>query len=383
MQLVPPWDDCIKLCFLPMDAKDIDIGIRNKNYIAFAGKKAYNINYIFYSILSDIKGGLSEAEAIKKISLESDIDSEEVKKSFYGFMTSVNHNLANNKSYIKGKIIIFRKNTTEKISHYFQEFFCRNAFFIFFTLSLLINIVFFVTHTNAILGDLSKGFTLFQLCALFVLSNIFVVFHEIGHASASLKFGLPARDIGFGFYFIFPVFFTDVTRVWLLSRNRRLVVNIAGIYFQLLANMCMIVIFCLTNEYFVRKILTYLIASNNVVMLCSAIPFFRNDGYWVYSDIFGVENLVTRADQLTSKWIHGIKWTKKECNKPLLFYLIGNWLFRLFIFYKLIEIAVVTYKGIEWNTINFTLINRVSVILISMIGVVMMITSMYSKLRKL
>ena len=55
-----------------------------------------------------------------------------------------------------------------------------------------------------------------------------------GHASASARYGVPARDIGFGLYLIYPVFYNDVTSAWRLPRRQRVVIDLAGTFFQFL-----------------------------------------------------------------------------------------------------------------------------------------------------
>lgn len=67
---------------------------------------------------------------------------------------------------------------------------------------------------------------------LLLLLSSFV--HEIGHASACRHFGVKHGGIGFGLYLTFPVFYTDVSEIWKLKRTERIVVNMAGVYFQLI-----------------------------------------------------------------------------------------------------------------------------------------------------
>jgi len=46
-----------------------------------------------------------------------------------------------------------------------------------------------------------------------------LIIHEIGHATATASMGKRAKEIGFGFYIIFPVFYTDVTSVWSMKKK--------------------------------------------------------------------------------------------------------------------------------------------------------------------
>lgn len=60
------------------------------------------------------------------------------------------------------------------------------------------------------------------------------IFHEIGHSSACKYYKVPVNGVGFGVAAYRPVMFADVTGAWYLRLNQRLVVNVGGVYFQLI-----------------------------------------------------------------------------------------------------------------------------------------------------
>ncbi len=128
--------------------------------------------------------------------------------------------------------------------------------------------------------------------AYIIYFTVFVC-HELGHASATARFKLVPGDIGFGFYLIFPVFFADVSVIWALSRMKRIIVNLGGIYFQLLLNGLFVAVAYAapTTHLFLSPI----IILNSLVMLHSLNPFLRYDGYWIYSDLFNLPNLRTQS----------------------------------------------------------------------------------------
>jgi putative peptide zinc metalloprotease protein len=121
--------------------------------------------------------------------------------------------------------------------------------------------------------------------------------HELGHASAATRFGVAPKAIGFGFYLLFPVFFADVTNVWTLGKRPRIMINLAGVYLQLLFCVLLIGVFYLlpAGQETGRHLVGTIISMNVVVVLYSLNPFLRNDGYWVYSDLFDVPNLMSRS----------------------------------------------------------------------------------------
>lgn len=123
------------------------------------------------------------------------------------------------------------------------------------------------------------------------------LFHELGHATAAARYRISPKEVGFGFYLVLPVLYTDVSRVWVLPKAKRLLVNVAGIYFQLLVNILLFAAY----EVAVRQggaaqhIIVSFFITNATLAVYALNPFFRNDGYWIFSDLFAVPNLSGQA----------------------------------------------------------------------------------------
>ena len=119
---------------------------------------------------------------------------------------------------------------------------------------------------------------------LFLLS---VLVHELGHATACVRYGAKPSEIGFGIYLIYPVLYSNVSDVWRLKRWQRAIVDAGGLYFQ----------FALAAAYAT----TYLLsgweafrAASLMIMLGLAFnlnPVLKFDGYWAVADLLGVTNL--------------------------------------------------------------------------------------------
>ena len=60
-----------------------------------------------------------------------------------------------------------------------------------------------------------------------------LAFHECGHARVPVGGARPGR-IGIGIYLVWPVFYTDVTDSWRLSKAGRLRTDLGGVYFNVL-----------------------------------------------------------------------------------------------------------------------------------------------------
>lgn len=113
------------------------------------------------------------------------------------------------------------------------------------------------------------------------------LFHELGHASACRRFECPHGDIGFALYFIYPAFYTDVTKVWRLPRLKRAVVDIGGLYFQAMLFVALTIYVALTNNLLALRLLWVM----NFMMFFTLNPIFKMDGYWLLSDLSGLSNL--------------------------------------------------------------------------------------------
>lgn len=127
-----------------------------------------------------------------------------------------------------------------------------------------------------------------QFLSLLLLSFLA---HELGHISACRYYKQRCGRIGFGFYFIFPAFFSDVSRVWALRPSQRIVVNLAGVYFQTLVNSLLLLCWLSQGCGISQNLLASVILLNFISMLYALNPVLHFDGYWVLSDLLNTSNL--------------------------------------------------------------------------------------------
>ena len=187
---------------------------------------------------------------------------------------------------------LFPAAAVDRFSDAFSFLFHKAFMVTLFAVMLVLDVWFFL-HTDELLvfNNTVNIYTVTGLLVFVVLSSLF---HELGHAAACKHFGLRHGGIGFGLYLNFPVLYTDVTEVWKLGRKQRLVVNIAGVYFQSICLTGLLVaFFCTGND-----ILRYLILIMNFGFVMTLNPFFKFDGYWIMSDLLGVPNLRSRSKEL-------------------------------------------------------------------------------------
>ncbi len=197
---------------------------------------------------------------------------------------------------------------TSGLSILFNKYFMIAALLIFATLDL----DFFVRSKDLTTFNQQTGVLSFLFLMVFVVLSS--AFHELGHASACRYCGVEHGGIGLGLYLNFPVLYTDVTNVWQLSRRKRCLVNFAGVYFQCLILIVLILLYETTHHFLIR----YLILIINFGFLLTLNPFFKFDGYWMASDILGVANLRQRSKEAIRYIIRKMLRKHNELPRPYL-----------------------------------------------------------------
>lgn len=117
-----------------------------------------------------------------------------------------------------------------------------------------------------------------------------LAFHECGHAAACRYGGARPGRIGIGIYLVWPVFYTDVTDSYRLSKTGRLRTDLGGVYFNALCGLAAAGAYLVTGW----RPLLIVIVTQQVMMLDQFIPWVRLDGYHIVSDLIGVSDLFAR-----------------------------------------------------------------------------------------
>lgn len=176
---------------------------------------------------------------------------------------------------------------------------------------LACEMLFFFTSDLGGIHSLSgtNVYVIIGVLCLFVMGSLF---HEMGHATACRRFNADNGGIGCGLYISFPVLYTDVTNIWKLTRKQRIIVNVSGVYFQLIFLLPFFVIYFLT-QHNIARLFIYAI---NLNLLITLNPFFKFDGYWIMSDLVGVPNLRQRSMEYFVYLFKRVR--RKEATKPFL-----------------------------------------------------------------
>jgi putative peptide zinc metalloprotease protein len=170
-----------------------------------------------------------------------------------------------NQSFIFYKKI-FDKNNIRKITS-LTKYLINKYFFVVTLIFTLISQIFFINFKNIRLLNIEA----LDFLIILSLLTMSAIFHEFGHASASRFYNSDCNEIGFGLYIYFFVFYSDVTNVWILKRHQRAVVDISGIYFQLIF-MNFITIIYLFSGY---ELLERFIFISDLVIFYNLNPFLK------------------------------------------------------------------------------------------------------------
>lgn len=231
------------------------------------------------------------------------------KLSKYGILEGNEENIKpyQKPTYLKLSFIIFNEQLVSKVVRYFSFLFKPKV-----ALFLITSCVLVISILGILNFDVYKSFSIQEsIVYFFIIMAISVTFHEIGHASSAHYFGAKHGGIGGGFYLFTPVYYADVTDIWRLSKWQRIVVNLSGMYFELIFCTFVALIGHFTNN-FVLTVLAIIVCANTLFNLN---PFLRSDGYWVLSDLTNKPNLLYHSfDKVKDiyRLIRGniVKWNK-------------------------------------------------------------------------
>lgn len=165
-----------------------------------------------------------------------------------------------------------------------------------------------IAHVSQGLLDLNGV----QFTTLMMIGILASLFHEMGHASAAVKFGLQSPKVSFGVYLVMPVLVTDVTDAWSLPPSKRILINLGGVYFEFF----FIAVLSAFNIFFSNQTLTLAFYIILFSIVSNLIPVLRTDGYWIYSDLFSLNNLTKNVSQLYLRILQSLFFWKRRTELP-------------------------------------------------------------------
>lgn len=191
----------------------------------------------------------------------------------------------------------------------------RLALFIY-TILVVIGFVLILDRSEKFFHTFSYFFNLegviFYACAITCVKCI----HELSHAYTAKNFGLYVPTMGIALLVLWPVLFTDVTEGWKLSNRReRFFISFAGVASELVMAALATIAWLMSSPGLLQS-LCFVIASTSwfSTIVVNVNPAVRFDGYYILSDLWGIDNLMQRAFAFTRwkmhRWLFGIQ---QEC----------------------------------------------------------------------
>lgn len=226
----------------------------------------------------------------------------------------------------------------------------KTAFTIYFFLTLI-----GLSLVAGRLDEFFKTFTYFfnleGLLAFGVTYTFIKVVHEFSHAYTAKYYRLHVPAMGIILLVLWPVLYTDVTDSWkLTNRRHRLAVSAAGIIAELILAGLATLGWAMTGPgilnsmFFLASAITWVTS-----LLININPAMRFDGYYLLCDLWGIDNLQSRAFAITRwklhQWFLGMPTPAPEEDLSqkriigMVVYSIYTWLYRLNL-YLLIAVFV-------------------------------------------
>lgn len=179
----------------------------------------------------------------------------------------------------------------------------------------------------------------------YLLATILVkIGHELGHSFTAKYYGLNVPVIGLFFMIFMPLFYTDTSQAWLLSRRRpRLHIAMAGVMVELAFAGIALLLWSFLPDGPIRSAAYFIAAVSWISTLVTNIsPFMRFDGYYILADASGIDNFRTRSFNIGKwrlrEWLFGFnepspeKQLSKKAQAWMTLYAWAAWVYLFFLF---------------------------------------------------
>lgn len=172
----------------------------------------------------------------------------------------------------------------------------------FFVLGMLAFLGMMVLATLPRLDEFLHTFTqmvsLEGAAAVLIVFGLIKIVHEWAHAYTATRYGVDVPHMGVALIVLYPVLYTETTGSWRLSSRRaRIHIALAGI----LAELCLAGIFLAVwhiappGSLWQSAAFLVTVVSLAGSLLINLNPLMRFDGYYLFSDLTGIDNLQSRS----------------------------------------------------------------------------------------
>lgn len=273
-------------------------------YLLIIDDRYYIINQFVYDLISIIKEYHSLDEILE---LFSSKQGKHISKEI--LIDIINKDLApikainlkneiylpKKKHFLYFKHTLLKESAVNRFTSYLKYLYIPRIFIFLLFVFLATHILLFLNFSN-----LEQLYSIVYEPQNLALSLIFItistVFHEFGHASACKYYNVRHGEIGMGLYLNMPVLYSNTNDSWRLSKDKRVMINFGGIYFQFILNIIFIFVSIMFKIELLMNI-SLIIFFQTLIMLN---PFLRFDGYWITSDLLDIPNLRNQSTRYFS-----------------------------------------------------------------------------------
>lgn len=188
------------------------------------------------------------------------------------------------------------------------RFLTEHAFTLFLLLFSLCGLYLFLTKMMSThFADLflfrPTGIKVLDLVLGFLMLFPILVIHEFFHALFLKRYGRQVFSMGILLqFFIFPIFYVDVTDAWLCSSKQRIMIFGSGPLSTFFFGAILTIL-----SYFYLPSLFFLAYLCILIAIISLNPIFNTDGYEILQEITGIQNLRGKVFKCISK-LDSISW---------------------------------------------------------------------------
>jgi len=179
----------------------------------------------------------------------------------------------------------------------FLRFLFTRSFAVAWLLAVVVTFGFVISQWRAFVEPLNDFLALKNLPLLWAALIVLKVWHELGHGYACKTFGGKVPEMGVLLLGGNPAAYVDATAAWSFERRRhRLTVMFGGMYFESLAAIVAVYVWAFTTHPMLASWAHYVVTlSTATTILFNANPLMRFDGYFIFSELVGVQNLRPRS----------------------------------------------------------------------------------------
>ncbi|GAB4238302.1 MAG: hypothetical protein Tsb0021_18070 [Chlamydiales bacterium] len=219
--------------------------------------------------------------------------------------------------------------------------FCSRIALILYALFSIFGFTMLVIHFDDYIATFPYFFNV-EGFAMYIGAVLIVkIIHELAHAYTAKYYGITVPRIGVAVVVFFPMFFTDVTHGWRLEkRSHRLMITAAGLISELITAGIALFFWNMASPG-IWKSIFFVVSSTTLItsLLVNLNPVIRFDGYYLLADLWGIDNLQSRAYAVAQwklrQWFLGIHTPCPEHYLPtkrmigMVTYSIFAWLYRI------------------------------------------------------